>query len=138
MGTGLGDYVVVSIILTYVTSFVLKAVIRLITDMPEQKIDLIRDGGIPSSHTTLVTALTTSLYIKNGWSDVVLVSLIFSIVVIWDAMHVRLEVETISRFLNRRFREHFQENVGHTPFEVLAGLALGISMPVLLFYFAYR
>lgn len=49
-------------------------------------------GGMPSAHSTLVVALATSMGIQNGvWSNEFAISLVFAIVIIYDAMNVRYQ-----------------------------------------------
>lgn len=49
-------------------------------------------GGMPSAHSTFVVALSTAIGIKNGvWSDTFALCLVFSIIIIYDAMNVRYQ-----------------------------------------------
>ncbi len=95
------------------------------------------NGGFPSSHSTAVTALTTMVAYTSGIaSPLFAVSMIFSAVVVFDASGVRQEVGKHARTLNAVFEEfklwdrfdykHFTELVGHTLFEVIGGIALGL------------
>ncbi len=59
-------------------------------------------GGMPSAHSTFVVALATTMGIKHGvWSDEFTISLVFSIVIIYDAMNVRYQSGLHARALNR-------------------------------------
>ncbi|MGP1454846.1 MAG: divergent PAP2 family protein [Treponema sp.] len=95
-----------------------------------------RTGGMPSSHSALVTALTTSIGFKDGvHSDLFIFALFSAIIVIRDAMGVRrsnglqakmlnaisLEVAHIT---NKAFKP-VKEVQGHSPIEVFAGILLG-------------
>lgn len=99
-------------------------------------------GGMPSSHTAMVVALTTVLGRLNGLgSPVFALALIFSLVVMYDAAGVRRAAGRQAAVLNRvvadlwehrGFHEdHLLELLGHTPFEVLAGAALGVAVGLL-------
>ena len=61
----------------------------------EKKVDFTRfigDGGMPSAHSATVTALATMAGIQAGFDSVIFaVALIFSIVVMRDAVGVRYE-----------------------------------------------
>jgi uncharacterized protein len=49
-------------------------------------------GGMPSAHSTFVIALATSMGMKYGvWSDQFMMCLVFSIIIIYDAMNVRYQ-----------------------------------------------
>lgn len=51
---------------------------------------LVGSGGFPSSHTSFVISTTAALYFKNnGITDIFVVALVFSIVVMYDASGVR-------------------------------------------------
>jgi acid phosphatase family membrane protein YuiD len=82
-------------------------------------------GGMPSSHSTLVASLTTAIGIQTGWDSVATaISIIFSIIVMYDSAGVRREGEF--------HQERLKELLGHTPVEVIAGAALGILMAIIL------
>jgi acid phosphatase family membrane protein YuiD len=94
-------------------------------------------GGFPSSHSAAVTALTTMVAFTSGLaSPLFAICVIFSAVVVFDASGVRQEVGKHARTLNAIFEEfklwdrfdykHFTELVGHTLFEVVGGMALGL------------
>ena len=95
-------------------------------------------SGMPSSHTSLVTALSTGVAIKEGTgSSIFLVSFAFACIVMYDAAGVRRAAMIQARILNQIIDELFQghpigetklrELLGHTPVKVLAGAALGIA-----------
>lgn len=95
-------------------------------------------GGMPSSHTAMVMALTTVLGRLYGLgSPLFALALIFSLVVMYDATGVRRAAGRQAAVLNRvveDLRQHrgFHEErllelLGHTPVEVFAGAALGIA-----------
>ena len=75
-------------------------------------------------------------YTSGIASPLFAVSMIFSAVVVFDASGVRQEVGKHARTLNAVFEEfklwdrfdykHFTELVGHTLFEVIGGIALGL------------
>ena len=47
---------------------------------------------MPSAHSTFVIALATSMGMKYGvWSDNFMICLVFSIIIIYDAMNVRYQ-----------------------------------------------
>ena len=98
-------------------------------------------GGMPSSHSALVTALATRIGIDHGVSSgLFAVALVFAGVVLYDAAGVRRAVSHQARILNQILDEAFEyqrfsekrllELLGHTPFEVFVGLLLGVVTAV--------
>lgn len=103
---------------------------------------LFSNGGFPSSHSAAVTALTAMVGFTEGFaSPLFAICMIFSGVVVFDASGVRQEVGKHARTLNAMFEEfklwdrfdykQFTELVGHTLFEVLGGMALGLLLALL-------
>lgn len=90
-------------------------------------------GGIPSSHSAFVTALSVTVGIRNGFtSDIFAVSAVFSIIVMYDAVRLRGIVQRQSKLLNRltsRYHpeehENLREMIGHTPVEIVTGVLVG-------------
>ena len=102
---------------------------------------LVSSGGMPSSHSAMVSALATSIALTDGFgSPIFAVSAILAMVVMYDAAGVRWAVSQQASILNRIVRElrmrrpmgeverDLRELIGHTPYQVIAGAALGIAM----------
>lgn len=91
--------------------------------------NMLGSGGMPSAHSTFVVALSTAMGIKyTVWSDEFTMSLVFSIVIIYDAMNVRYQSGLHARALNRLTPddgETFNESMGHTPLEAVIGGIIG-------------
>ncbi|MGM0378297.1 MAG: divergent PAP2 family protein [Bacillota bacterium] len=94
-------------------------------------------GGMPSSHSSLVMGVSTAIGLKYGFShDAYVTSLIFSLIVMYDASGVRRAVGKQAIIINRLIKNYYnnksnkdiklKELVGHTPVEVIAGAFLGI------------
>jgi acid phosphatase family membrane protein YuiD len=70
----------------------------------DKKLDLTRfvgSGGMPSSHTSFVTALATSVGKLNGWdSSSFAIALCFALVVMYDAAGVRRAAGNQAKVLN--------------------------------------
>jgi acid phosphatase family membrane protein YuiD len=112
----------------------------LLTFYTSKKIDITRfvgSGGMPSSHTSFVMALSTSLGRMYGWNSAIFaVSLCFAFVVMYDAAGVRRAAGNQAKILNMIIEdlahnkplanERLKELIGHTPKEVVAGAVLGI------------
>ncbi|XP_011626308.1 uncharacterized protein LOC18442357 isoform X2 [Amborella trichopoda] len=98
---------------------------------------LVSSGGMPSSHSALCTALTTSVALCHGISDALFpVCLGFSLIVMYDATGVRrhagMQAEVLNMIIEDLFQGHpvsqrkLKELLGHTPSQVIAGAFLGI------------
>jgi acid phosphatase family membrane protein YuiD len=101
-------------------------------------------GGMPSSHTAAVTAGTVTVGLSQGWgSPVFMVCLLYCIVTISDAMGVRRAAGKQAVILNKmmdemwrsefKYEKRLKEWLGHTPLEALAGMVIGILLPVVMF-----
>lgn len=98
-------------------------------------------GGMPSSHSSTVCAMTVACSRYVGvHSPVFAVAAVLAIIVMYDAMGVRRETGEQAKVLNRLLTtwmesgaenmpfladKKLKEMVGHTPFEVLSGAVLG-------------
>jgi len=122
-------------------AWLIAQVLKIFTDFyKNRKVDVTRmvgSGGMPSSHSSLVMGLSTAVGLKHGWgSDLYVIALVFSLIVMYDASGVRRAVGKQASLLNRMIKdlykhkrileEELKELVGHTPKEVFAGAILGI------------
>ena len=123
--------------LAWLLAQVSKLVIYLIRERRLQVKYLASAGGMPSSHSALVTALATRIGSDYGVdSGLFAIAAIFAAVVLYDASGVRRAVSHQARILNQILDEAFEyqrfsekrllELLGHTPFEVFVGMLLGI------------
>lgn len=123
---------------------VLKTLIHLLFTKKFVAERLVGSGGMPSSHSATVTSLATATcYIYGANSFEFAIALIFSIVVMYDAMGVRRETGIQAKVLNEILdafadmgsdmspQDKLKEFVGHTPLQVLAGAILGILIAVI-------
>ena len=103
-------------------------------------------GGMPSAHSSLVSALTTAIGLTEGvGSPLFAVSFVFASVVMFDAQTVRAAAGKQARLLNQivdeLFKEHhlsevkLKELLGHTRLEVFFGMLTGIVTALALFRF---
>ncbi len=118
----------------------LKLVVELIKNRKVNVSVLFTTGGMPSAHSSLVTALAAGVGQTVGWaSPEFAVAAVFAIIVMYDAAGVRQAAGKQARILNQvvdeLFHEHpafnqdrLKELLGHTPFQVIAGSALGITV----------
>ena len=94
-------------------------------------------GGMPSSHSAIVTSLATLIGKEYGFgSGIFAVSLIFAFVVMYDAAGVRRAAGKQAALLNKlietpglkplEVQGKLVEVLGHTPFQVIVGALIGI------------
>lgn len=129
------------VLLACTTAWFIAQILKIVlTFYSTRKIDLTRlvgSGGMPSSHTAFVMALSTSIGRIFGWdAPIFAVSLCFALVVMYDAAGVRRAAGNQARILNVIIEdlahnkplenERLKELIGHTPKEVVAGAVLGI------------
>ena len=103
---------------------------------------LFGDGGMPSGHSATVTAMAVTAALEYGLgSPVFAIAAILAIIVMHDAMGVRLEAGKHARVLNQLMatfsgevapEDVLKEFLGHTPLQVGFGALLGFGMALLL------
>ena len=95
-------------------------------------------GGMPSTHSSLVSSLTTLVYIDYSISSIIFsIVLFFSLIVIYDSMGIRYESGNQAKVLNNILGTNFKEPLGHKPIEVLFGVILGIMLTIVLNKFLF-
>ena len=94
-------------------------------------------GGMPSSHSAVVTSLSTMIGISEGIeSPMFALSVIFAFIVMYDAAGVRRAAGKQAKILNEivntpglsgvQVTGKLQEALGHTPIQVFVGAIIGI------------
>jgi acid phosphatase family membrane protein YuiD len=139
------NQVLVVAVLACLSAQGLKVVIELIRDRKINFRYLVTTGGMPSAHSALVGALATAIGQSMGWSSPdFAIACLFAVIVMYDAAGVRQAAGRQAKLLNQITEELFQDGhnfneeklkelLGHTPFQVLVGLMLGIVIS-LFFY----
>jgi uncharacterized protein len=137
------NQVLVVALLACFTAQGLKLIIELIRDRKVNFRYLVTTGGMPSAHSALVGALATGIGQSMGWSSPdFAIACLFAVIVMYDAAGVRQAAGKQAQLLNQITDELFQEGhnfneeklkelLGHTPFQVLVGLILGITISML-------
>lgn len=94
-------------------------------------------GGMPSSHSAVVTSLAVLIGKEYGIdSGIFAMSCVFAMIVMYDAAGVRRAAGKQAMLLNKlmetpglssvEFSEKLVEVLGHTPFQVFVGALIGI------------
>ena len=103
-------------------------------------------GGLPSSHSALVTAVALSIGFQEGFgTSLFALAVSIALIVIYDAAGVRRQAGIHAARINELMKNFFEsrqfpdedlkEMLGHTPFEVIAGVLLGILISLTLYVF---
>lgn len=114
-------------------------------------------GGMPSSHSAAVAALTTSIGIVDGvTSTSYAIAFVFSIIIMFDASGVRRQAGEQAVVINQLIKEfqifvdgakdwgnkaehqkrqELKELLGHKPIEVFFGALTGIGISFLMYSF---
>lgn len=142
----LNNKVLIIAALSWLVAGVLKVFVELRVNKKISPSRIIGAGGMPSSHTSTVVAMTIALGYYAGLSSFEFaLSTIFMIIVIHDAVGVRLETGKQAKILNTMifesdafkeldFEQQLKEYVGHTPFQALIGAIVGICVAVVMIY----
>ena len=96
-------------------------------------------GGMPSSHSAVVTSLATMIAKHEGLnSPIFAVACGFAFIVMYDACNLRKAVGNQAKFLNDLLKEKnttnyekFQELTGHTVIQVIAGFVIGLIVGII-------
>jgi len=130
-----------SILIAGAVSQILKIII--IAAKHKQKFsfnDLIVTGGMPSTHSALVSSLAAIIFLEQGLSALFFVVLTFSLIVLRDSMGVRRSVGEEGKAIEKIVKyerikiDRFRYALGHTPVEVAAGLFIGFISAIFSYY----
>jgi uncharacterized protein len=135
--------VLISAFLAWAIAQISKAIYELFRQRKLIISRLVSSGGMPSSHSALVTGLATATGRLDGvGSTAFAISVVLAGIVMYDAAGVRRAVSIQARILNQMLDEVFagqpiaekrlRELIGHTPFQVFVGGLLGIVIGLLV------
>lgn len=118
---------------------------KFITDLVKnKKVDLkvlVASGGMPSSHSSIVTSLMTLIGINEGFDSILFaIAFVFGMIVMYDAAGVRRAAGKQAGILNQLIysnqvkvntNEKLKELIGHTPKQVFVGALWGIVLGII-------
>ena len=130
-------------LISCLTAQVLKIVFNFFS-AGEIRINIIFEtGGMPSSHSALITSLTAGLGMDLGFDDPIFALAVgISLIVMYDASGVRRsaglnarEINKLSKSFDEKSTLHLKETLGHSKLEVIVGSMIGpfISLPGMVF-----
>ena len=141
----LGNKALITALLGWLIAQVLKVIIVRIKDKRFDLRRIVGSGGMPSSHSSFVTALSTAVAFETGLeSPLFAACFVLSFVVMYDASGVRREAGRQAEILNdiienfgkdapEMFGKRLKELIGHSPVEVAVGAVLGVFIGVLMY-----
>ncbi|MDO4960896.1 MAG: divergent PAP2 family protein [Eubacteriales bacterium] len=140
-----GNQILISVIAAWAMAQISKTLITMYFEkkfIPER---LIGPGGMPSSHSATVCALAVSSALRYSLCSFEFsISLVLAIIVMHDAMNVRLETGKQAKVINAMLKDkpidvqgvllekQLKELIGHTPTQVVVGAALGSVVALLV------
>lgn len=95
-----------------------------------------RSGGMPSGHSAAMSALTTCIGMTAGFdSELFALALAVTLVIVYDAIHVRYAVGVQGQALNKLLEKSGQKPLpiveGHTLPQAVVGVMIGIITGVI-------
>ena len=142
------------VVLSLIITFILTEITKLSIDLWKTKklifANLFHGGGMPSSHSSLVSALTFSILFNQGFSILWLAVFIFSLVVVRDSFGVRKHAGEQAKVLNILLKDQkilknmdakirnklsktkLQEHIGHKPIETVIGVIFGLIISLII------
>ena len=102
-------------------------------------------GGMPSSHSALMTATTLAIGLYNGLeSPLFALGVALTMIVTYDAAGVRMQAGIHAQRINVLFNEllhghmvdqkELREVIGHTPLEVIGGILFGLIVATIQWF----
>jgi acid phosphatase family membrane protein YuiD len=104
-------------------------------------------GWFPSFHSSIVSSIAIMVLIEFGFDSIYFaLACAFAWLVVYDAMNLRFESGKQAEYINEirlnitsvltmTQKESLKERLWHTPFEVFAGIILGIALTFVLYYY---
>lgn len=145
-----GNHILISAVLGWFFAELIKIIINCIQAKSLKNFrlkDLFASGGMPSSHSAAVCALSAAIaYVYGVDSAYFAISATFSGIIMYDAGGVRKEAGEQAKALNMIMHDMFSGNpeytnkafkelIGHTKSQVFVGAVLGIAIGLLYTYF---
>ena len=102
-------------------------------------VQLLRPGGMPSSHAALVCGLGHAVGLYWGFaSPLYAIAFVLAMIVVYDAAGVRRQAGRHASIINKMIddlaaghplkSEQLMEVLGHTPLEITGGIILGLAV----------
>ena len=130
-------------LISCLTAQLLKIIFNLFSEGKLRFGIVFQTGGMPSSHSALISALSAGIGWELGFDNPAFaLSVGISLIVMYDASGIRrsagmqaIEINKISRELDKNKEIFLKESLGHTKLEVVVGSFLGplITLPGIVY-----
>lgn len=139
----INNQALITALISWFIAQLIKVILTLITSKKFDFTRFVGSGGMPSSHSSFITALTTSIgFLKGFQTPEFAICACLALVVMYDAAGVRRSAGEQAKILNKIIAEWGHENIkdtgkklkellGHSPIEVIAGAILGIAVGII-------
>ncbi|HWQ89855.1 MAG TPA: divergent PAP2 family protein [Desulfitobacteriaceae bacterium] len=139
----INNTILISAMIAWLTAQIIKVLLALFLRGNLDPRLIMSSGAFPSSHAAIVCAAALGVGKYSGWSSPLFaVSVVFALVVMYDAAGVRWatgkQAEVLNQLVERFYvgsdlaQERLKELIGHTPFEVFGGALVGIIIGLLV------
>lgn len=135
--------ILLAALIAWATAQILKVLLELIVLKRWNWALLFQAGGMPSSHSAMVSATALSAGLVVGFDSAVFaVATVLAMIVIYDATGVRREAGRQAVLINSMIeelskgkfppQEKLKEMLGHTPGEAILGTLLGLTIGLII------
>ena len=136
------NQVLITALIAWVIAQIIKVPLEYLSTRQLNWALLLSSGGMPSSHSALVSAAAHGIGLFYGFDNPLFaIGAIIAIVVIYDATGIRRQAGKHAEMINAMINdlasghplqgEQLKEVLGHTPWEALGGLILGLIISTL-------
>ena len=143
------------IITSALSAAIIAQLIKLIICLiKKQKINFeifVQMGGMPSSISAFIVAIATSIELISGYRSIEFaIAMGYTLIIMYDAAGLRRSASKIGSALNKIVDDYYGDKsnkyhsekifevLGHTPFEVLVGGVLGLTISMYYHYLLLR
>ena len=133
----LHNYVLVAALISWAIAQTIKVPVEYLQTHQWNWALLVQAGGMPSSHSALIVAVTYGIGLSVGFATPLFaLAFAISMIVIYDATGIRRQAGKHAELINAMIKdlaagnplkqEQLREVLGHTPGEALGGILLGL------------
>ncbi len=137
--------VLLSALISWTLAQALKVLIHFLQSSEWNWALLFRAGGMPSSHSAMVSATAHAIGLFHGFSKPLFgLAIVFALIVIYDATGIRRQAGKQAALLNSMIEDisrgklaqqrKLREVLGHTPGEAITGMMLGIFLAQMVWW----
>ena len=141
----LSNFTLIAVVSSFLVAQLVKILIYRVLEGKFNFWHFFETGGMPSTHSASVTALTLSVGLTVGWQTPFFTTcLVFALIVMYDATGVRRAAGKQAEILNKVVEDLYaagkgrvdklKELLGHDPIEVFAGAGIAIIVTLISYY----